>query len=137
MKAGYERRVTSSRRAATTADLPRTCWLRANMCHGSKGPSASRQQSRPQHEQPGLDEEAACTRHGPHGVETPTPGTPLLAGVREASGPHLSGERRFSVIFNHDPVELSLIVKKLCNQHGSPSTIFAWRSQIYLEVYEV
>ena len=29
----------------------------------------------------------------PHGVETPTQGTPLLMGVREASGPHPMGAR--------------------------------------------
>ena len=29
----------------------------------------------------------------PHGVETPTQGTPLLIGVREAGGPHPMGVR--------------------------------------------
>ena len=36
----------------------------------------------------------------PHGVETPLPGTPLLAGVREAGDPHPIVARSFSNFIN-------------------------------------
>ena len=35
----------------------------------------------------------------PHGVETPTQGTPLLIGVCEASGPHPMGARSSACSF--------------------------------------
>ena len=38
----------------------------------------------------------------PYGVETPTAGTPLLAGVREAGGLHPLGARTFSKFIYHD-----------------------------------
>ena len=66
---------------------------------------------------------------GPHGGEPPTPGTPLVAGLREADGPHPFGAR-FGKFINHDlkVLDLLLIVKELCVQHGLPCTTFAWRS---------
>ena len=43
---------------------------------------------------------------GPQGVETQTPGTLLLAAVREAGGLHPMGKRRFSKWVNHDLIDL-------------------------------
>ena len=46
----------------------------------------------------------------PHGVETRTPGTPLLAGIREAGGPHPL-RARLTKFINHDLMNLLLVVK--------------------------
>lgn len=57
----------------------------------------------------------------PNSMETPSLGTPLLVGIREAGGPHPLGERKFSKFSSHEyPIF----------EHGSSSTIFAWRSLI-------
>ena len=42
---------------------------------------------------------------GPHGMETPTPGTTLLAGVREAGRPHPMGARKLIKFVNPDLIE--------------------------------
>lgn len=69
----------------------------------------------------------------PHGVETPTLGIPVLTGAREAGAPQPLGASRFSSFINRD---LMLVRRPIINcehiQHGSPSTTFAWRSQILL-----
>ena len=48
----------------------------------------------------------------PHGVDTPTAGIPLLAGVREAGGLHQLGARRFSKFVCHDLIGLILFIVK-------------------------
>ena len=66
---------------------------------------------------------------GLHGVETLTPGTPLLVGVRGAGGPYPMGARRFSKLICHYLIDLLLILKQLYIKHGSPSAALLGAAQ--------